>query len=121
VANAELRTERADSLLTASDHASAAAVLTEADLAVTGTPEFLLGGARALARCIGLAERDEKLNAPQREAAARHYSQQSLALLRAALTSGGPAPSTLAADPTLVPLLERPGVRQQVLELDASR
>jgi len=93
--NAEYRRRLCDhylalarTLLELNDHAAAAAAV--ADLAKAAPADWSeqTAAAACLARCAGLAQKDEKLSAVKREELARTYGDRAVALLRQAIAAG---------------------------------
>jgi hypothetical protein len=87
--------------------AAAAAVEQWMQVAVDAKMDPFLA-ACCLGRCIGLAQKDEKTSAAEREVLARKYGDRAVALLRQALANGFQDLEQLKKHPALASLQARP-------------
>ncbi|MCI0457552.1 MAG: serine/threonine-protein kinase, partial [Gemmataceae bacterium] len=73
----------------------------------------------ALARCIPVVEKDDRLGAAKREAAVQFYGDQALAMLRAAVAKGYRNVEYVKESTDLDPLRQREDFRKLLAELEA--
>jgi tetratricopeptide (TPR) repeat protein len=112
-----------ETLLRLGDHAAAARTAAELSRLFPGDEPVCRHAAGVLARSVPLAEQDRALPAEKREADARAYGDQAMALLREGLRHGPrPRPDQFKADPHLASLRPRADFQKLVQELeDAAR
>jgi tetratricopeptide (TPR) repeat protein len=109
----------AEALVRLRDHAAAAQAA--AEMARPSGPDEGVDrfAAGILARCIPLAEQDSALAVEKREALARAYGDQAMALLRQGFRRGaGPGLRRLKGDPNLAPLRPREDFQKLVRDLE---
>jgi serine/threonine-protein kinase len=106
----------AETLLRLGDHGAVARAAAELPRYFPTHEPAYRQAARFLARCVPLAEQDQTLPEPKRQALARSYGDQALALLRQGLLHGPDAAARLKADPQLAPLWPRADFQKLVRE-----
>jgi serine/threonine-protein kinase len=110
-----------ETLLRLGRHSEAAAAADElAQAAVFGGTD-VYQAACYLARCVPLAEKDDKLPEARRTELALNYADRALAALRHAIASGYRDAAQLKAAPELEPLRKRDEFRKLVSELEAAQ
>jgi hypothetical protein len=109
----------AEALVRLGDHAAAVKAAAETPRPSDpdeGADRFWAG---ILARCISLAQKDSTLVVDKREATAKAYGDQAIALLRQGFQGGSrPSLAQLKADPNLAPLRPRADFQRLVKDLE---
>ena len=109
----------AEAQLRLGDHAAAARAAAEMPRPSPPDERADRFAAGVLARCIPLAERDSALPAEKREALARAYGNQAMALVRQGSRRGaGAGLDRLKSDPNLAPLRRRADFQKLVRDLE---
>jgi eukaryotic-like serine/threonine-protein kinase len=109
----------AEALVRLGDHAAAAQAAAEMPRPSGPDERVDHFAAGVLARCIPLAEQDSTLAVEKREALARAYGDQAMALLRQGFRRGsGPGLDRLKVDPNLAPLRPRADFQKLVRDLE---
>ena len=72
-----------------------------------------------LVRCVKIVEKDDKLDAPKRQAEMQFYADQAMAMLRDAVAKGYKDADHMKKDKDLDPLREREDFKNVVAELEA--
>ena len=74
-----------------------------------------------LAWCVPIVEKDDKLDAPKRQAEMQFYADQAMAMLRDAVAKGYKDVEHMKKDKDLDPLREREDFKKLVAELEAAK
>jgi serine/threonine protein kinase/tetratricopeptide (TPR) repeat protein len=108
----------AESQVGLADHARVAAIATEIVRFDCEPPKDTYGAGCLLARCVPLANKDTTLSEARRKELAESYTQQSLALLRQAVTQGKDV-ALMKKDSDLESLRPRDEFRRLLADLEA--
>ena len=79
------------------------------------------GAACTLARCVPIVEKDDKLDAANRQAEMQFYADQAMAMLRDAVAKGYKNVEHMKKDKDLDPLREREDFKNVVAELETGK
>ena len=85
-----------------------------------GQPDNTYNAARALAQCIPIVEKHDKLNAKERQAAMQFYGDEAMKLLREAVAKGFKDAARMKKDTDLEPLRGREDFQKLLAELEAA-
>ena len=109
----------AETLIRLGDHGAAVQAAAELPKTFPTQESAYRQTARLLARCVPLAEQDQTLPVEKRDALAKAYGDQAMAMLRQGLLHGpGPGADQLKKDPYLASLRPRADFQKLVAELE---